>query len=470
MPASRNEIVVLAKPRPPGSEPAAMAAATANFRGTRDALRSAGVELRALFTPSASNFERLALARSTTAETMALEIEKSRYFTGVLEDGDPTDLVARIRALPEVETAYWKPGVQNPIAPDDGQAAEPSSVDALVRPPDFRSLQGYLAASPGGIAAEAAWARPGGRGTGVRIIDIEGAWQFTHADLQANSGGLLAGTQYPEPLWRNHGTAVLGEIGGDADAYGVHGICPDALLSGVSHGGLGSAKAISIAADKLRAGDILLLEMHRPGPRHDYSDRGDQKGFIAIEWWPDDFLAIRAAVTKGIIVVEAAGNGGEDFDDALYETPGPHFPASWRNPLRTGLDSGAILVGAGAPPSGHGEDRSRLGFSNFGRRVDCQGWGRGVVTAGYGEYYRDAQFPSDEDFWYTRTFSGTSSASPMVAGAIACLQGIAMARSRLLSPAAIRDALRRCGSPQTGAPQNIGRRPDLASLIEELSL
>jgi hypothetical protein len=43
----------------------------------------------------------------------------------------------------------------------------------------------------------------------------------------------------------------------------------------------------------------------------------------------------------------------------------------------------------------HGPDRSRLDFSNFGKAVDVQGWGREVTTCGYG----DLQGGNNEDFW-----------------------------------------------------------------------
>src|SRR4029077_10449181 len=99
-----------------------------------------------------------------------------------------------------------------------------------------------------------------------------------------------------------------------------------------------------------------------------------------------------------------AGNGAVDLDDNLYETPDPGFPASWKNPFRrANRDSGAILIGAGAPPQGthnrtlYGPDRSRLDFSNYGSAVDAQGWGREVTTCGYG----DLQGGGNEDRWYS---------------------------------------------------------------------
>src|SRR5215813_12341024 len=116
-----------------------------------------------------------------------------------------------------------------------------------------------------------------------------------------------------------------------------------------------------------------------------------------MEWWPDNLAAIQFAVRRGVIVVEAGGNGAENLDDPIYDQPAQGFPATWVNPFRRNpVDSGAIIVGAGAPPSGNfGSDRSRLGFSNYGALVDAQGWGREVVTTGYG----DLQGGANEDLW-----------------------------------------------------------------------
>ena len=57
--------------------------------------------------------------------------------------------------------------------------------------------------------------------------------------------------------------------------------------------------------------------------------------------------------------------------------------------------------------------------------MNVQGWGWNVATTGYG----DLQGGASQDDWYTARFSGTSSASPMVAAAAACLQAMAIAKN-----------------------------------------
>ena len=152
--------------------------------------------------------------------------------------------------------------------------------------PNYSARQGYLDAAPGGIDARWAWTQPGGLGNGVRVIDIEGNWRFTHEDLTVNQGGVVgSGTLQVGVDWRDHGTAVLGEISGDSNLIGIVGIAPNANIRAVSHGTIGSASAIRQAADLLSPGDLLLLEMHRPGPLHNFTERDDQEGYIAVEWW-----------------------------------------------------------------------------------------------------------------------------------------------------------------------------------------
>lgn len=428
------------------------------------ALLPPGAELARIFGPANRLPGRVA---GTPHEPVAAEYLK--YFSVRGLDQDLDAIAARLREDDAVDGAYVKPPAEPPIAPYD--TIETATTDAPPVTPNFEVRQGYLDPAPQGVDARSAWTVPGGRGAGVRMIDIEGAWRFTHEDLLANQGGVIGGNTSPDRGWRNHGTAVAGEISGDVNAFGITGIAPETFIRAVSIFGAGTAAAIRTAVDALGAGDVVLIELHRPGPRFNYADRPDQAGYIALEWWPDDLAAIRYANGRGVIVVEAGGNGAEDLDDALYDARPFGFPASWRNPFRGGAaDSGAIMVGAGAPPPGfhgrdHGPARSRLAFSNFGSRIDAQGWGREVTTTGYG----DLQGGSDEDLWYTDVFSGTSSAAPIVTGAVASYQGMSAAAGRRRTPAEMRARLRATGSPQTSAPgrpasQRIGNLPDLRAM------
>lgn len=426
------------------------------------------IALEPLFGPSEEAIRARAGFAAPGADTVIAGLAD---FYRVRADDDRLDALAdRLAAAPLVAAAYVKP----PAVPAAIAApVRPAAVQTPAATADFTGGQGYLGPAPAGVDAQWAAGQPGGRGGGVGVVDVEGAWLFTHEDLIHNAGGVLTGTATADLGWRNHGTAVIGEIGADDNGLGVVGIAPDAVVRGASiFGGVGSAAAISQAADALNSGDIILLELHRPGPRFDFEGRDDQRGYIAIEWWPDDLAAVRYAIGKGIIVVGAAGNGAENLDDPIYDTRPAGFPASWQNPFNpANPGSGAVVVGAGAPPSGtFGADRSRLGFSNYGRRLDAQGWGREVTTTGYGNLQNGA----DETRWYTNSFSGTSSASPIVVGALACIQGMQIAAGRpVLTPAQAVTVLRATGSPQQDGPngpatQRIGNRPDLREAMAHL--
>ncbi len=143
-------------------------------------------------------------------------------------------------------------------------------------------------------------------------------------------------------------------IGGDVDGFGVTGIAPNANLSSISFVSNSSAQAIRKAADRLGAGDIILLEIHRPGPA---ATGSGQFGYIAIEGGPTT-SPILHATSRGIIVVEAAGNGSQNLDAAVYGTSPPEFQRVQRCstvPTRSARrDPGRH----GAPPAGHGCSRA----------------------------------------------------------------------------------------------------------------
>ncbi|MGH9902134.1 MAG: S8 family serine peptidase, partial [Pyrinomonadaceae bacterium] len=402
-------------------------------------LESEGVRMEPLFGVSE---ERLRHSMAALRPAPGTEVpDLSVYYRVEAPDERLDELAARLREQESVEAAYVKPPAEPAAFLND---MAPLAEDAPPATPDFVARQRYLEAAPAGVDARFAWTQGGGSGGGVHIIDLEWSWRFSHEDLRLNQGGVVGGVAAGSA---NHGTAVIGEISGDRNSFGVTGICPDAVISAVAFS-MPTAAAIRLAADRLRAGDIMLLEIHRAGPRHNFQPRSDQRGYIAVEWWPDDFDAIRYAVARGVIVVEAAGNGAENLDDAIYNQPAPGFPPAWTNPFsRTRRDSGAVVVGAGNPPAGtHGRnshpttgeayvDRARCGFSNFGGLIDAQGWGWEVTTCGYG----DLQGGNTEDLWYTDQFSGTSSASPIVVGALGSVQGILRARGRTpLTPAQAR--------------------------------
>ncbi|MEW6050155.1 MAG: S8 family serine peptidase [Candidatus Zixiibacteriota bacterium] len=410
-------------------------------------------EIEAVLSPYlGQRIERLFKSQSEMAldkhkEQLEIRIKRqfadlnSYYQVEIQSLAEAERLVNDLNRLDMVEIAYYEP------------APEPAG-DIAPPTPNYKPFQGYRTAAPAGVDADYANLLAGGDGTGVKIIDIEGGWQTTHEDLDKAVGGLIAGEMINDASWINHGTAVLGEMIAGDNGYGVSGICPGADVGMISIGTLSTADALYTAVANLTPGDLILIELHAPGPHYNFQSRPDQLGYVCMEYWQANFDAIQYAWANGITVIEAAGNGAENFDDqTLYAQL---FDTTYRN-------SHAIIAGAGYPNTS-GLDLQRQSFSNYGERVNLQGYGSGVYTTGYGDLFTGG---GDQNQYYTSGFSGTSSASPIVTGAVACLQGRYMAAyGTFLTADQIRTALVSTGTAQLGdLSKHIGPRPDLQAAI-----
>jgi len=218
--------------------------------------------------------------------------------------------------------------------------------------------------------------------------------------------------------------------------------------------------AILSAVDSLQAGDVLLIE-----ESFKYDGYGDDP--LPVEVYPSIFNAIRKGTDKGIIIVEAAGNGGIDLDEfkdrngkQILNRNSPDFK-----------DSGAIIVGASTARVPH----KRLAFSNYGSRIDVYGWGEYVDTLDtYQNQNSKGQKVTDQNIInrYTSNFRGTSSASPIIAGAAVSIQGIAKEHlGKAYTPKELRAIL---SNPNTGTKSNnpssdkIGVLPDLKAILSNL--
>jgi hypothetical protein len=244
---------------PPGFGPVA----TALPDSISSVLKAYGASIAPMF-PAGRAFHRLAAppaAAAAAAEGRAIPM----YHRVNAKEEQLGEIAKVLRNTSAVQAAYVKPAPEPAINKMAPRAAPPGPPRAS---PDFTNRQDYLGAAPVGIDARFAWGHAGGRGEGVTIIDVEGEWQLTHEDLLANNDGLLGGTVSGDLQWRNHGTAVVGVCIGTRNTLGVTGICGDARVGMVSIFGntnRTSSAAIREAADRLRPGDILLIEPSLPG-------------------------------------------------------------------------------------------------------------------------------------------------------------------------------------------------------------
>jgi serine protease len=374
----------------------------------------------------------------------ALGPDMASYFrVEVPSSVNPTEVAAALDRLPLVAQAYLAPR----------PAPTPST-------PCFATEQEELRAAPLGLGVTPTRSVPGARGQRVTVADVEFSWNTDHEDLsraRLPGASLEIGTPSDPFNDLQHGTASVSLIGADHNAFGINGIAPDAGLLMVnafsSERGWVLPSAILTAAAAMSPGDVLLIEQQA------FGTAGSPYPYVPVEWIPEVYDAIVTATRAGVIVIEPAGNGNANLDD--QSAFGKKFPAN--KP-----DSGAIIVGAGAA-CGSLPDRSRLPFSGYGTRVDVQGPGECVTAAGYGKRYEGA----GPNSFYTGAFSGTSSASALVAGVAAALSSAYEHRNGTpATPAFIRETLVATGTPQDLAAQQgrIGPMPNLEAALATLGL
>ncbi|WP_051891166.1 S8 family peptidase [Chryseobacterium sp. JM1] len=352
---------------------------------------------------------------------------------------DAEKLAHTLERFPEVE--YVSVMSSTPI--------EPPFVKAFVATPDLESLQTYLNDNPG-INAKYAWSR-GITGQNIRIRDVEYGFYKTHEMLSnQNSIQLEPGYSPNAGLannnYRDHGTAVVSILGSVKDNIGLSGAAYSASqIKGYMEWttvGYNRASAVSRSINASQAGDIILYEMQTGGKDGQYCPAE----YDSVIW---DLT--KAATDSGIIIIAAAGNGNQNLDDPFYAA------------YNARGNSGAIIVGAGSPNTTH----SKLSFSTFGNRVDVQGWGSNVLAAGYGSYQK---YDNDNNRTYNY-FSGTSSATPVVASAATLIQSYYyQTTGQYLTPSAMKNLLISTGIPQGGTVvnQKIGPFPNVKNAILQL--
>src|SRR5690554_4408034 len=359
-----------------------------------------------------------------------------------LTDEDLKQLANRLQRLPNV--SYAELVDAKPVKP-------PFDISPIT--PDFVLQQTYIYANPG-VNMQYAWDM-NLNGQGIRIRNIEYEFNKNHEEFHVNpkikfaEGYTVNPTLYTPDYsgFLGHGTATFGIVFGDDGGFGVKGLAYGAeevtlYPEWTTEFGYNRTFATSLALNDSQEGDVVIYEMQTGGATT------EENNYVPAEYSSPIWNLTKAASDLGIIVVAAAGNGNQDLDDPLY---------AWY--MNKG-NSGAIIVGAGSPNIMH----DKLWFSTFGSRVNLQGWGSNVLSSGYGEY---ATIGGDFNQQYTM-FSGTSSATPIVASCVAVLQSYYHSLTgEYLNATQMIDILQTTGTPQ-GMGGNIGPLPNMEGAIAYL--
>jgi subtilase family protein len=396
--------------------------------------------------------ERVAQANARAPKFRALHDDLLRFFRVALPDGmSPEHAIGLARTLPGVTRAYVSRGRDPQIA----GIADPAYVDRE---------QCYLENGTVGIGAEKVWpwlaagGVNGGDGAGTRLVDVEQGWALNHPDLPTAAATPLCGTNDPASM--PHGTSVLGVICAQPNTMDVVGIVPKVgEICVASWVGNNIASAIAAATEHLLApspaglpsGGVILVEYQ--------ADIGELRATVMGLPAEAEHLAaaeIRTAVSLGIVVIEAAGNGGGYGGYDLAGQVDDEGRSVWARPAGAATypdDSGAIMVAAAVPYV-----RTRVPDSNYGTRIDCFAWGRRVITCQCDTTGKTIPYAPRA----TPPFELTSAASAIIAGAALSVQGMATASGRgPFAPSDLRAVLK---DPATGTDSpdpGMGIMPDV---------
>ncbi len=257
-----------------------------------------------------------------------------------------------------------------------------------------------------------------GDGSGAVEVDvavIDTGVDLDHPDLNVVGGtNCSTGVSYDDG--NGHGTHVAGTIGAKDDGVGVVGVAPGARLWAVrvlDNRGSGSWSSVICGIDWVtkNAKTIEVANMSLGGGG---SDTGCNDGGM--------HQAICASVVAGVTYAVAAGNSSADAKDFV--------PAAYDEVITVSAlaDFDGKPGGLGGATCRADEDDTFANFSNYGADVDLIAPGVCINSTWKGGGYN--------------TISGTSMATPHVAGAAALYK----ARNPGASPAQVKSALQNTGT------------------------
>lgn len=332
----------------------------------------------------------------------------------------------------------------------------PPPGDILPVTPSFVSQQTYLQPNPG-LNVEAVW-NLGYSGQNITIHNIEFGFNKNHEEFNDTNCNIATGmtiNSSASTSFTEHGTATMGVLFGHNGSYGITGIAHGAqqvwLYPEWQQSGYSRTNAITQALNNSSVGDVIVFEMQAYGLNGTVSN----PRFVPAEYDILVWNLTKALTDSGRIVVAAAGNGYQDLDSSDYQTYMGYG------------DSGAIIVGGGTANTTHAIYPpyvvSGVTYtSTYGSRVDVQGWFENVRTTGAIPGSGFTLIGSDFNQSYM-TFTGTSSATAQLGGAVTVLQSYYKSQTNnTLTSQQMRTILKNTGFPQGGdTSKNIGPFPNL---------
>ena len=239
-------------------------------------------------------------------------------------------------------------------------------------------------------------------GSGVKVAILDTGIDYTHPDLDdVYAGGYDFVSNDADPKDGNgHGTHCAGIVAAEDNGEGVIGVAPHASIYAVrvlDDQGSGSTSDIIAGIDWAIDNGMDVISMSLGGGGFDSAFND----------------AVNRAYNAGIVVVAASGNDGQETIS---------YPAAYDN---------AIAVGA--IDSNH----NLASFSNYGPEQE-------VVAPGVDIYSTMPTYTVTLNYWWYGghsqnydTMSGTSMATPMVAGVVALI----LSANPDLTPPEVRDIL-----------------------------
>lgn len=356
------------------------------------------------------------------------------------------ELAAALRIEPLVAHVYAEPIYYMASArPVPAPAPVPLAMGDIPPPtPLFTAMQHAHEPTPVGHGVRLVDGVLGARGQGTKVIMIETSWILGHEDVGQMVAASFIGPVPPVDLaYAQHGLSGGSIVCADRNGYGITGLSDGVTARFVSlelNGGYENAIALTLANSQ--PGDVILVVLMVLVPSLGPGT------WLPFEFLQSAFDATLTATANDRMVLEPAGNGNRSLDDPALLG---RFDRSFR-------DSGAVIVGAS-----DGGLLQRAPFCNWGTRIDANGWGDNVVACGYGTLF----FPNNDLLQaYTASATGTSSATPQIAGVVAAMQGAA--RRQLGHPLTNQQVLDLLHAHGPTTPDVIGRRPDLVAILEAI--